>query len=115
MAKRGATLPTTNVDPEEMEAHAGAASRLLSRLSHETRLLVMCHLSQGELSVGALNDRIPVSQSVLSQHLALLREDELVTTRREAQTIYYRIADEKAARVLSVLHELYCKEGGRRS
>jgi len=112
--RRRTTTRVPAVDPDAMEAHAAEAARLLSRLSHETRLLVMCHLSQGELSVGALNERIPVSQSVLSQHLAVLREDGLVVTRREAQTIHYRIADAKAARILSLLHDLYCKPAGKR-
>lgn len=97
------------VDPAAMRDHAGEASRLLGRLAHETRLLVLCHLCEGELSVGELNARIPASQSALSQHLAILRADGLVATRREAQTIYYRIADARAAKLLAVVHDLYCR------
>jgi DNA-binding transcriptional ArsR family regulator len=96
-------------DIARMEVHAGEAARLLKNLSHETRLLILCHLSEEELSVGELNRRVNVSQSVLSQHLAVLRKDGLVATRRQAQTIFYRLADDKAARMLALLHGLYCK------
>lgn len=95
---------------EAMTRRASDAARLLKALSHETRLLLLCHLVEGEFSVGELNERVPVSQSVLSQHLAVLRNDALVQTRRVSQTIYYRLADDRAERVLAVLYDLFCRD-----
>lgn len=93
----------------ELEAQAGNAARLLRLLAHEKRLLVLCHLAgAGELNVGELVQAVGLSQSALSQHLALMREDGLVATRREAQTIHYRLADPKAARLLGLLREMFC-------
>jgi DNA-binding transcriptional ArsR family regulator len=82
---------------------------LLKSIANESRLMVMCVLSEGEFSVGALNDRIELSQSALSQHLAILREQGLVQTRRERQTIYYSLAETAALDVIHTLHEIYCK------
>lgn len=96
-------------DLDTMTQHASEAALLLKRLAHETRLLILCHLCEGELSVGELNERIPVSQSVLSQHLSILRKDKILATRRESQSIYYRIAEQKAGQILGELHSLYCK------
>ena len=91
-----------------MRKNATAAAALLRAISHEARLLVLCELANGERSAGELVERSGLSQSALSQHLAKLREEGLVATRREAQTIHYRIADQRAQRVLSVLHDIYC-------
>lgn len=96
------------ISPEAMHAHAGDAARLLKALANEKRLQVMCALVPGECSVGGLNERIDLSQSALSQHLAVLREQGLVATRRESQTIYYRIADPTVEQILKVLHGAYC-------
>ena len=94
---------------EEMAEHADEAIQLLKALSNRSRLMVLCILSEGELSVGELLERVPLSQSALSQHLAVLRRDELVATRREAQAVFYSLQDENAARVISLLHEMYCE------
>lgn len=91
-----------------MIEHAGAAARLLKALANEHRLMILCALSTGEMSVGALNERVPLSQSALSQHLAVLREDGLVETRREAQTIFYAAAEGAALEIIRVLHKRYC-------
>lgn len=99
----------------DMQGQAGDAVQLLKGFAHTTRFLVLCQLWDHELSVGELNERIDVSQSVLSQHLAILREDGLVHTRRDAQTIFYRLADPKAARVLELLRDLYCPPTGYRT
>ncbi len=97
---------------EMLQERAAEAARLLRLLANEKRLLVLCHLAgAGEQNVGELAEAVGLSQSALSQHLALLREDALVATRREAQTIWYRLADEKAARVLATLRDLYCPPG----
>ena len=93
---------------EHFAAKAGDAARLLKALSHEARLMVLCQLVDGEHSAGALQETSGLSQSALSQHLARLREGGLVETRREAQTIYYHIADPNAARLLETLAAIYC-------
>ncbi|MGE4072247.1 MAG: ArsR/SmtB family transcription factor [Lysobacterales bacterium] len=96
------------LDMEQMRDSAGAAARLLKALANEHRLLVLCHLLEGERSVGQLNAELDLSQSALSQHLAVLREDGLVATRRESQTIYYRVASDAVSTVLTALHGIYC-------
>lgn len=93
---------------------ARKATTLLKVMANECRLLVLCHLTEsGELSVGELVDRIGLSQSALSQHLGKLRSEGLVTTRKEAQTVYYRLCDPKAEQLLSLLHDLFCPDLGR--
>lgn len=102
------SVPLLAVDAEEMRAHADDAARLLKALSNSSRLMVLCSLAKGELTVGQINDRVPLSQSALSQHLAVLRRDGLVHTRRSAQAIYYRLADGPAGRVIETLHDIFC-------
>ncbi len=100
--------PALDMDPEAMRAHAGDAARLLRALANDKRLMLLCLLFGGERSVGELNARVDLSQSALSQHLAVLRNDGLVTTRREGQTILYALADGPAQRVIETLHGIYC-------
>lgn len=100
--------PRLSVDPEAMREHADDAARLLKALSNSSRLMVLCSLATGELTVGQINERVPLSQSALSQHLAVLRRDGLVHTRRSAQAIYYSIADGPAGRVMETLHDIFC-------
>jgi DNA-binding transcriptional ArsR family regulator len=102
---RSATIPSL---ADAMASQAEAAADLLKTLGHPARLRILCRLVEGEHSVGALNADIPLSQSALSQHLALLREQGLVETRREAQTIFYSLADGPARAILGTLHDLYC-------
>lgn len=98
----------------EFSRQAGEAVALLKAMANESRLLVLCHLAEsGELSVGELVDRVGLSQSALSQHLAKLREEGLVSTRKEAQTVFYSVCDPKAGQVLTLLHDLFCPELGR--
>ncbi len=97
------------MDFEAMQRNASDAVNLLKGLANESRLMIMCVLSEGEVSVGQLNQRINLSQSALSQHLAVLREQELVQTRRESQTIYYRLADTAAMSIIELLHRVYCE------
>ena len=94
--------------PELMHAHAAEAAQLLKALGNEQRLHILCNLLDGPLSVGELNQRLNLSQSALSQHLALLREMEFVETRREAQTIYYSLPDGPVIRVMALLQDIYC-------
>ncbi len=97
-------------DMSDMQAHAADAAALLKQMANEHRLLVLCTLIEGERSVGELNALVPLSQSALSQHLAALREAQLVQTRREAQTIFYRLRGDEATRVLTVLKSIYCPD-----
>ena len=90
---------------------AGEASRLLKLLGNEKRLLILCFLAaRGEMTVGELVDVAKLSQSALSQHLARLRADGLVTFRRTSQTLHYSVVDKRALRVLQVLKEIYLRE-----
>lgn len=90
------------------EASAARAAALLRLLGSERRLMILCQLADGELSVGQIQPRVGLSQSALSQHLARLREEGLVATRRDGQAIYYRLADPAAARIIETLAELFC-------
>ena len=92
---------------EHLEPRAVEAARVLKLLANEQRLTVLCRLSGSELSVTELGEYVNLSQSALSQHLAKLRADGLVATRRDAQTIYYRLADPIAERLIGVLCEVY--------
>lgn len=95
----------------DLEERAGEAARLLKLLANEKRLLILCHLlARQELTVGALVEAVGLGQSALSQHLAKLREDGLVSFRRESQSIHYRVADPKAARLIEVLRDLFCPD-----
>jgi DNA-binding transcriptional ArsR family regulator len=96
------------LDPALLQASAAAAARLLRALANEHRLLILCHLVKGERSVGQLQSVVDLSQSALSQHLAVLREEGLVATRRESQTIWYRIDDPAALRVVETLAVIFC-------
>ena len=93
---------------DRFEASAGEAAGLMRALSNEKRLMILCQLGDGELSVSQLLPLVGLSQSALSQHLAVLREEGLVSARREGQTISYRIADEATVRVIATLAEIYC-------
>ena len=89
---------------------AEKAEAFLKALANKHRLMVLCELHQGERSVGMLVEAVGLSQSALSQHLARLRQDGLVATRRDAQTIYYTLANEDASRVMALLYELFCAD-----
>lgn len=100
--------PASGIDA--MARHAGQAATLLRSLANEQRLLVLCHLAEGELSVGQLLQRVDLSQSALSQHLAILRDAGMVATRRQAQQVFYSLAEGPAQAVMRTLHALYCGE-----
>ena len=100
-----------HVDIADLKANAAEAATLLKAMSNEYRLLILCHLiADGELAVGALLDRVDLSQSALSQHLAKLREEGLVSFRRESQTLFYRVSDPRAGQVLELLRDLFCTQ-----
>ncbi len=94
-------------DAQDLAASAHAAARLLKLLASEQRLLILCRLIAGEASVGDLAVHVGLAQSAASQHLAKMRAEGLVATRREAQTIFYRLADPAAVRVLETLCDVY--------
>lgn len=104
---RSTPIPVT-ADFSGMEGHAEEAARLLRSLGNAHRLMILCSLCGGEKSVGELNGVVPLSQSALSQHLAVLREESLVSTRRDGQTVYYSVPDSPALRILEVLHGTFC-------
>ncbi len=91
-----------------MQEHAADAAGLMKALGNESRLMILCILAEGERSVGDLNKIVPLSQSALSQQLARLRQQGLVNTRRESQTIYYSLASGPADRVINLLHDIFC-------
>jgi DNA-binding transcriptional ArsR family regulator len=91
-----------------MRAKAGRASQLLSAMSNEKRLLILCQLVEGECTVGELAERLGIRQSTVSQHLALLKKDGFVESRRDAQSQFYSLAGIEAHAVLRALYDLYC-------
>ena len=93
---------------DQMTVHATDAARLMKALGNESRLMILCTLAEGERSVGELNETVALSQSALSQQLGRLRKQGLVKTRREAQTIFYSLADGPADKVIHLLHDIYC-------
>jgi ArsR family transcriptional regulator, virulence genes transcriptional regulator len=93
--------------PSELAAKAEEAAELLNALANKKRLMIVCHLLEGEMSVNVLAEAVGLSQSALSQHLAKLRALGLVATRREAQTIYYRAASQSLGAVIETLHGIY--------
>ena len=93
---------------ENMRAHASDAAQLLKALANDNRLMILCVLAENEASVSELNARIDLSQSALSQHLALLRRDGLVRTRRSSQTIFYSLEQGPVMQFIELLHDIYC-------
>ena len=99
----------TSREPSELEASAHAAARMLKLLASEQRLLLLCQLLEGEKSVGYLSAQVGLAQSATSQHLAKMRAEGLVATRRDGQTIFYRLDDPAAVRMLDTLCDIYRK------
>ncbi|MBE0505574.1 MAG: winged helix-turn-helix transcriptional regulator [Marinospirillum sp.] len=93
---------------EDLRKNAKQATNLLKALANENRLMILCYLDGQELSVSELNSHLDLSQSALSQHLSVLRRDNLVKTRRESQTIFYSLNGEEAKNVIRTLHSMYC-------
>lgn len=97
-------------DFAKMEKNALRAAKLLKTLSNQYRLMILCVLQDKEMSVSQLNNVISIPQSSLSQHLAWLRREAYVKTRREAQTIYYSLDSHEVTEVIGVLYKLFCQE-----
>lgn len=101
---------TGGMKPAEMEARAGEVVALLKTLSHPGRLMLACTLVEGEYAVGELEDKLGIHQPTLSQQLTVLREAGIVTTRREAKQIFYRLTDESTAQLIGALYSIFCKK-----
>lgn len=103
------------LDIAQFEASACDAARLLRALSNERRLMILCQLGDGERSVGELQSLVGLSQSALSQHLAVLRRQGVVATRRDGQNIYYRVLDDAAMTVVATLAAVFCPPAQNRT
>ena len=111
LAKTSARKTSGNAaaDMKRLARQAGDAAQFLKLLGNEKRLLILCFLTvRGEMTVGEMLDVIDLSPSALSQHLAKLRGDRLIAYRRSAQTLYYRVADPRALKMLKALKQIYC-------
>lgn len=110
---RASAAETTSIvpplDTEEMTARADQAAALLKSLSHEGRLMILCHLSTGEKSVSELEHLLGQRQAAVSQQLARLRADGLVVARREGKAIFYSVGDPRARQVVGLLYEMFCR------
>lgn len=95
-----------------MARNAQSAAAYLKTLAHEGRLMILCHLGSGEKSVGELESLLEIRQAAVSQMLARLREEGLVTTRRDGKTIFYSLADDKTNQVIQLLYNLFCAPAG---
>jgi DNA-binding transcriptional ArsR family regulator len=111
MALLHATHPQPRVDVSRMAPRAREASEFLKALAHESRLMILCDLLHGEKSVGELEALLARRQSTVSQQLARLRLEGLVSARRDGKTIYYSIASDKARSIIGALYESFCKPG----
>ena len=98
-----------NIPMEQMGDNAEKACSLLKSMANQSRLMILCQLAEREMSVGELMQSVPLSQSALSQHLATLRRENIVCTRRIAQSIRYSLCSNDARAIISALYELYCK------
>ena len=104
MNSEASTFPAAS----DMQEHAADAAGLMKALGNESRLMILCVLADGERSVGDLNTIVPLSQSALSQHLAVLRREKIVSARKEAQSVFYSLAGDEATKVMDTLHDLFC-------
>ena len=102
------TAPAPKADPEEMAGNAAMAASYLKSLGHEGRLMILCHLCQGEKTVGELEALLNMRQASVSQLLARLREDEQVAARRDGKLVYYSLADTRTEQVIGLLYTLFC-------
>ena len=108
VSPRGEFTAPLNIAIAEMEENAGNAVTLLKSMANVSRLLILCHLAKGEITVGELVNLVDLSQSALSQHLSVLRREGLVTTRRSSQFIYYSLASEDVKAVIRTLYDRFC-------
>lgn len=107
-AASAAKIEERTPDPAAMAKQARVASDLMKSLSNETRLMILCLLSSGEMTVSEMEDRLHIQQAPLSQQLARLRNERLVKTRREGRMIHYSISDPNVSEVVKTLYRIYC-------
>lgn len=103
-------LDMTTTEIDAIAAKAEAAASFLKAISHEGRMMILCHLATGEKSVTELERLLSARQAAVSQQLARLREEGLVIPRRQGKAIYYSLADSRSRRVMELIYELYCKD-----
>ncbi|WP_414470931.1 ArsR/SmtB family transcription factor [Microvirga sp. M2] len=104
-------MPKLDLDLETFEKQATDVADILRALANERRLMILCKLVEwGEANVTSLTEAVGLSQSALSQHLAKMRDEGIVATRRESQTIWYRIADPRIEQLFATLYSLFCKQ-----
>lgn len=96
----------------DMETSAHSASEMMKALANEHRLLILCQLADSEKTVGELTRLVGLAQSAVSQHLARLRREGLVSTRRDGQTIWYSLTSDEAGRIIALLYDIYCAPTG---
>lgn len=96
------------LEVRNLESHSEEAADLLAAMGNQKRMMILCNLAKGEMQVGVLAEKVDLSQSALSQHLAKLRSRNLVKTRREAQAIYYSINSKSVLQMLETLNDIYC-------
>ncbi len=102
--------PVSSGTAEDMAAQSHRAAAFLKSLSHQARLLLLCHLVEGDKTVTELVSLMSLRQAAVSQHLARLRADGLVTARRDGKSVVYTITDDRALRVVGLLHEMFCED-----
>ena len=110
-APESAPTDSPALDLQAMREHAGQAVAMLKLLGNEDRLMLLCQLTEGERTVGELEQLTGIGQPTLSQQLGVLRRDGLVQTRREGKFIWYQLADDRALQLMQAIHRLFCKQG----
>ena len=109
MGNPGSDTEMSQADRDRMAENAARASNFLKAISHEGRLMILCHLSAGEKSVTELEELLSARQAAVSQQLSRLRLEGLVTPRRDGKTIYYRLADDRPQKIMEVVCDMFCK------
>jgi len=99
---------------DRMSDNAKRASEFLKALAHESRLMILCILTEGEKSVSELEDHLGLRQPTVSQQLARLRADGLVATRRDGKTVYYSVASDEARTVIGAIYDMFCRKARKR-
>lgn len=101
-------MQATALDLEDMQSAAGQACRMMKVLANPDRLMILCQLSKGEMRVGEIEETLGILQPTLSQQLTVLRDEELVSARREGKNIYYQLSSPQALAVMEVLYSQFC-------
>ena len=109
MGNPGSDTEMSQADRDRMAENAARASNFLKAISHEGRLMILCHLSAGEKSVTELEELLSARQAAVSQQLSRLRLEGPVTPRRDGKTIYYRLADDRPQKIMEVVYDMFCK------